>query len=549
MQELNTANAQAQALQEQIKQMKQMQQAMQQQMQQAMNLNIQPSNEYKKTMNLNALNLPALTGATDSPGVTNSIHSPQLPNTSTSTLSNTINSPNPTATLTGNPSANSPHTTSPPNTNNTSFDSSTPLVSQLLNLGNNPIFQSSSHTLSPKIPTPSGLSSYTFPNPMLPSATTPKHSNPFDSQLVANGFSLTMQQIVAAQNAQNAQNGGASSNAVTSPKAPTSPLNALNIMNNQPRLTTASLDLTGSLPGLACGGLAGLRSCSADSAVSLRSTSIPNVNNTSKNNGNTANSIFNSPATPLSHVPSLPALQPTASVGSLLSFRGLSDPLANLVSGLPRMDSGGLFLPTVGQRDTSIPQVPTTPNITQLPNRNLSDLNLISQVGQGNSHFVPYNATGFFEPPTPSNNDANGIQTQANAVNTPSLQFAQWMQQNPQGKTNKKSPQNNRIITAKNNEKEEDKGEEEAKLVSMSPKEDKTVSKEIAKAQPRGAASTELTLMAEGKITVASSSTVDKNPNNLRLPLNDGDNPVSPDEIDEQVIITPNLMNLNSLTG
>eukprot|EP00487_Bulimina_marginata_P003997 TRINITY_DN19655_c0_g1_i1.p1 TRINITY_DN19655_c0_g1~~TRINITY_DN19655_c0_g1_i1.p1 ORF type:complete len:159 (-),score=2.53 TRINITY_DN19655_c0_g1_i1:117-560(-) len=101
------------------------------------------------------------------------------------------------------------------------------------------------------------------------------------------------------------------------------------------------------------------------------------------------NAFNNAPATPLQNVPSLPALIPNASVGSLLSFRGLSDPLTTLASGLPRMDSTGLFLPTV-HRENSIPQVPTTPNIQ----RNLSELSLLSQ---GNSHFVPYNAAGFFE--------------------------------------------------------------------------------------------------------------------------------------------------------
>eukprot|EP01084_Bolivina_argentea_P311253 538750_1 len=324
-------------------------------------------------------------------------------------------------------------------------------------MNNTSIFQNTVNQPSPTIPTPTQMTSkYSFPtpnqmNPMLPSvltpvhtATTPKTTNPFDSAMVANGLNFTVQQIVAAQKANAGTPKGATS---------TSPLNQLNPSNNSltnlqniTHGSSASLDIShsGSLGNLQMGSLAALRSSSADNLLNALNNPGTPRNTVSTPKNNTPNN--NTPHTPtLATAPSLPALQPTTSVGSLLSFRGLSDPLSNLASGLPRMHSSGLFLPTV-HRENSIPQVPTTPNIT----RNISELSLLSQ---GNSHFVPYGgATGYFEPPTPSQNDG----TQTPTITTPNLAtnnnssgpYAQFQYtMNIQQQQNKLKQINNNTIT------------------------------------------------------------------------------------------------------
>eukprot|EP01084_Bolivina_argentea_P311247 538738_1 len=212
-------------------------------------------------------------------------------------------------------------------------------------MNNTSIFQNTVNQPSPTIPTPTQMTSkYSFPtpnqmNPMLPSvltpvhtATTPKTTNPFDSAMVANGLNFTVQQIVAAQKANAGTPKGATS---------TSPLNQLNPSNNS--LTN--------LQNITHGSSASLDISHSGSLGNLQMGSLPIIGCITF------------------------ILLIVKRVGSLLS-------LSNLASGLPRMDSSGLFLPTV-HRENSIPQVPTTPNIT----RNISELSLLSQ---GNSHFVPY---------------------------------------------------------------------------------------------------------------------------------------------------------------
>merc|ERR1712154_68204 len=117
----------------------------------------------------------------------------------------------------------------------------------------------------------------------------------------------------------------------------------------------------------------------------LRGTSIDSINGLpsipglpSPNKG-----AANSPYNPLSTLPSIPRLKSTTSLGSVLSFRGLSDPMHNLAAML------------------SMPQTPQTPS-QAMPHigRNISDISLLSN--QGNSHFVPYNPNSeYFAPMTP----------------------------------------------------------------------------------------------------------------------------------------------------
>merc|ERR1712228_1082727 len=279
---------------------------------------------------------------------------------------------------------------------NNQTTATTPLVNQLLQLQQQQQTPPQSLT-SPSVTTPSALSPFKF--------TTPSSgpSNPFDSNLVSNGLSLTMQQLMQAQTPKaTTTNGNGNQDAFGSLNGP----------------NTTSLDLTS--PRNALGALAVLRSSSMDSTHSL--SSIPGLPPATNNNVNIAttpkqqsgNNAFNTPihnpfGTPINGfggIPKLPRLQSTTSLGSVLSFRGLSDPMTNLVNGsLPRMDSTGLFMQGLNKimRESSIPQTPTTPNIT----RNLSEISMLSN--QGNSHFVPYNATNseYFAPPTPSKSDKN----------------------------------------------------------------------------------------------------------------------------------------------
>eukprot|EP01083_Nonionella_stella_P166355 555996_1 len=135
-----------QQIEEQIKQMKQMQQAIQQQMQQAMTLNLSAMQQQQQNTDTN--------------------------NTTNNNNQNT-------------------------NDNNQNQTATTPLVSQLLQLNDASIFGNTVNQPSPTIPTPTHMTSkYSFPtpnqmNPMLPSvltpvhtATTPKTTNPFDSAMI-----------------------------------------------------------------------------------------------------------------------------------------------------------------------------------------------------------------------------------------------------------------------------------------------------------------------------------------------------------------------------
>ena len=158
------------------------------------------------------------------------------------------------------------------------------------------------------------------------SATTPKSNNPFDAAVVANGVSVTMQQIVAAQNANavaqtprtgtgntsndtqqsntpnnsnntnNNNTGNNTANNTSNSAQATSPLALGNMANltamaNIPNVTgsSASLDLT-SITGF--GGLTSLRSTSADS---LRSNSTGALTPTALNTFSTAG-LANLPA-------------------------------------------------------------------------------------------------------------------------------------------------------------------------------------------------------------------------------------------------------------
>eukprot|EP01084_Bolivina_argentea_P311249 538740_1 len=232
-------------------------------------------------------------------------------------------------------------------------------------MNNTSIFQNTVNQPSPTIPTPTQMTSkYSFPtpnqmNPMLPSvltpvhtATTPKTTNPFDSAMVANGLNFTVQQIVAAQKANAGTPKGATS---------TSPLNQLNPSNNSltnlqniTHGSSASLDIShsGSLGNLQMGSLAALRSSSADNLLNALNNPGTPRNTVSTPKNNTPNN--NTPHTPtLATAPSLPALQPTVTCWIIIIIKQFS-------------------------RENSIPQVPTTPNITR------------------NSHFVPYGgATGY----------------------------------------------------------------------------------------------------------------------------------------------------------
>ena len=145
-------------------------------------------------------------------------------------------------------------------------------------------------------------------------ATTPKSNNPFDATVVANGFSLTMQQIVAAQAsnlAQTPRNGNNTNTTTQSNNGGTSGGDGGNTTNNTQATSPLNLNVGGSSASLdltnltgTLGGLTSLRSTSADS---LRSNSAGVLTPTALN----ANTFG------AAGVQNLPALQATTSVGSM----------------------------------------------------------------------------------------------------------------------------------------------------------------------------------------------------------------------------------------
>jgi len=496
-----------------------------------------------------------------------------------------------------------------------------PLVSQLLHLNSNSfgggnMFQGLGNLASPTIPTPRAIANpYQLPPTPLPaltpaaSATTPRASNPFDAALVSNGLTLTMQQIVASQNSstkEKEQNnaaaaaetppksgggGGAPPNGTTSGTLPSTAFNPSTVSG-------ASLDLTGA----GFGGMAGFngmtnlgRATSSDLMNQILGSPPSNPNNgpfqstpqrnsnnnrttttttNTTNNSNNNNNSNSSSKDPQSNdkLPKLPVsgqkgvtpntnIQTTPSIGSLLSFRGLSDPLTNFgsASGIPRMDSSnGLFLTNVASltRDTSVPQAPNTPSHLH---RGISELSLMSQ---GNSNFVPYPVNGYFEPPTPGKGgDATpNITTPSfrahnsfpfNAVNTGSKGMAPAAIANSDNKLGDGD--------AAKKKKDGDAKDDDARTPPPPQQQQQIQQQQQAAArqesvgkkkeqQGGGRKGDGAVLMAEGKITVTSRHDVDKKSGGkLKLDLHAA---ASGDLLDDSLganIITPSLMNMNSL--